>query len=238
MSPVRSGQDPLHSFALLPKEVETRLRSLLRERTFQAGEAIFLQGEPPEAIYLIASGRVKIVRETPEGYLSILCMRGPGEYFCPVPLLDNGMQLGTAFAITDVTLYQANQVEFCQLCDICPTLQTVVQGDCLAEVRRLLNRLEAFAFRNIRERLALVLMEIGRRQGRMEDIARAPSAPVILLLTQEDLAGLIGSTRESVSRKLKDLEREGAITLSRGRVTIRDWDKLQQATARKNTGNH
>jgi len=231
MSSAKRDQDLLHSFALLPKEVETRLRGLLRVRTFQAGEAIFLQGEPPEAIYLVASGRVKIVRVTPEGYENILCIRGPGEYFCPVPLLDKGLQLGTAFAITDVTLFLAHQADFCQLCQVSPALLSVVQGDCLAEVRHLLNRLEAFAFRSLRQRLALVLMDAVRRQQKIEDAVNAPTVPIIVHLTQQELAGLVGGTRESVSRNLQELERQGAIILARGRVTIRDWDQLLQAAA-------
>lgn len=222
--------DPLHSFARLPQEVEKRLRSLLRVRTFQAGEAIYLQGEPPEAIYLVASGRVKIVRVTPEGYENILCLRGPGEYFCPVPLLDQGLQLGTAFAITDVTLLQASQAEFIQLCQESPALLSVVQGDCLAEVRHLLNRLEAFAFRSIRERLALVLLDAVRRQPKGD---QDRPAPLEVRLTQQDLAGLVGGTRESVSRNLQELERLGAITLGRGRVLIRNLERLQQVAVGK-----
>lgn len=230
MSPAKRDPDPLHSFALLPKDVEVRLRGLLHVRTFQAGEAIFLQDEPPEAIYLIASGRVKIVRITPEGYENILCMRGPGDYFCPVPLLDRGRQLGTAFAVTDVTLFSANQADFCSLCQHSPALLSVVQGDCLAEVRHLLNRLEAFAFRTIRERLALVLMDSVRRQQGGEDVVDLPPNGFELRVTQQDLAGLVGGTRESVSRNLQELAREGAVALSRGRIVILRWELLQQAS--------
>jgi len=230
MPPAKRDPDPLHSFALLPKDVEARLRGLLRVRTFQAGEAIFLQDEPPEAIYLVASGRVKITRSTPEGYENILCMRGPGDYFCPVPLLDRGRQLGTAFAVTDVTLFVANQVDFCRLCLDSPALLSVVQGDCLAEVRHLLTRLEAFAFRSIRERLALVLMDAVRRQLGVDSVTGLPSDGFELRMTQQDLAGLVGGTRESVSRNLQDLAREGAVVLSRGRIVILHWELLQQAS--------
>jgi CRP-like cAMP-binding protein len=107
-------------------------------------------------------------------------------------------------------------------------LLSCVKGDCLTVVRQLLNRLEAFAFRSIRERLAFVLIDTVRREQKWGNPPDGlPSAP-ILRLTQQDLAGLVGGTRESISRKLQELEQEGAIALSRGRVTIRDWEKLQQ----------
>ncbi len=208
-------KDPLHSFAHLSPEVETRLRNMLQVQTFAAGEAIFLQGESPEAIYLIASGRVKIVRVTPEGYESILCVRGPGDYFCPVPLLDEGCQLGTAVAMTDVTLLQAERTQFRALCQVSSALLATVQGDCLAEVRRLLNQLEAFAFRSVKERVAIALLDETRRQATDE-----------LRLTQQELAGLIGASRERVSRILKELEREGVVALRRGRVILRDRERL------------
>ena len=157
--------DPLHSFANLPSNIETRLRNALNVRSFKAGESIFLQGASPNAVYLVANGRVKIDRVTQEGHESILCMRGSGDYFCPVPLLDGGEHLGRAIAVTDVTLFWVERDEFMDLCQDSPELLSVVQGDCLFEVRHLLHRLEAFAFRSVRERLAITLLNETRRRG-------------------------------------------------------------------------
>ena len=67
---VKKHPDSLHSFANLPPEVETELHSLLKVRTFSSGETIFMQDETPDALYLVASGRVKVVRVTQEGYES------------------------------------------------------------------------------------------------------------------------------------------------------------------------
>ncbi len=214
--------DTQHLFEHLAAGVQAKLRELLHARTYAAGEQIFLQGEPGAAIYLVAKGRVKISRVTAEGYESILCVRGPGEYFCPVPVLDSGAQLGTAAAMTDVTLLWAERDTFRALCEVSPELLSNVQGDCLAEVRQLLNRLEAFAFRNVRERLAIALLNESRRQN------AEGGPPGELRLTQQDLAGLVGASRESVSRTLAQLEREGVVSLKRGRVLIRDWEHLSQ----------
>ena len=70
--------DPLHAFKNLPPEVETELRNLFQVHTFDAGEAVFLQGDAPKRIFLVIQGRIKIARVTPEGHESILCVRGPG----------------------------------------------------------------------------------------------------------------------------------------------------------------
>ncbi len=214
-------KDPLHSLEQLPPDVADRLKKLLRVRTYVAGESIFLQDADPRAVYLVASGRVKVMRVTKEGYESILCVRGPGDYFCPVPLLDKGTHLGTAVAINDVTVFECEQEEFCRICHVSPELTGVVQKDCLSEVRHLLNRFEAFAFRSVRERLALALIEERNRQ-----VNDPPQNEI--RLKQQELASLIGASRESVSRILNQLERENIVTLKRGRVILHNLEKIRK----------
>jgi CRP-like cAMP-binding protein len=219
---MKQKMDPLHSFTSLPPEVESKLREQLNVRTFSAGEAVFLQGAPPSAVYLVASGRLKVVRVTPEGYESVLCVRGPGDYLCPVPLLDGGDHLGSAFAMTDVTLFWVGREAFLELCQESAELLAVVQGDCLSEVRHLLNRLEAFAFRSVRERLAIALLDERRH-------SKTPTPHTNeIRLTQQELAGLIGASRESVSRVLKQLEERHIVALGRGKVTIKDMERMHK----------
>ena len=218
---MKAQKDPLHSFVNLPPEIETEMRSHLRVYSFAAGESIFVQGASPKAVYLVASGNVKVVRVTPEGYESVLCMRGAGDYFCPVPLLDKGSHLGTAVATNDVTLFSIEQDVFRDLCRRSPELLSVVQGDCLSEVRRLLYRLETFAFRNVKERLAMTLLNEYRHQN-------DESSTNELRITQQDLAGLVGASRESVSRILKEFERKGIVALGRGRIILKNKQRLRR----------
>ncbi|MCP5095403.1 MAG: Crp/Fnr family transcriptional regulator [Chloroflexi bacterium] len=215
-------KDPLHTFANLPPDIEMRLRALLHVHSFSAGDSIFVQGANAEAVYLVASGLVKVVRVTPEGYESVLCMRRAGDYFCPVPLLDKGSQLGTAVAITNVTLFSVERTAFNELCRESADLLAVVQGDCLGEVRRLLNRLETFAFRTIKERLAIALLREVKHQEAYTNASKE------LRLTQQDVAGLVGASRERVSRILKAFERSGVVTLKRGRIILLDIEYLQK----------
>lgn len=194
-------------------------------QTFEPGESIFHQGTAATAIYAVIRGRVKIARVTPDGYESILCMRQAGEYFCPVPVLDRKPQLGTAIAMTAVTVLWVKCEEFHALCLKCPQLLSTIQGDCLAEVRYLLNRLETFAFRNIKERLTIALLDEIRHQ-RLEG-----NDPIVLSMNQQELAGLVGASRESVSRSLKRLEQDEIVELHRGKVRILDLKKLRKIAA-------
>lgn len=177
---------------------------MLHERKFALGEQIFAQDTPTMAIYLVVNGRVKITRVTREGFESILCLRQTGEYFCPVSVLDKGPQLGTAYTMSEATLLWAEREAFCALCETNPEPLSMVQGTCLAEVRYLIHRLEAFTFRNVRERLAIALLAESNRQrqnGEPADEVR---------LTQQELAGLIRASRESFSRTLKCLNVKGS----------------------------
>ena len=217
--------DTQRLFASFPEEIQNRLRSEMHVQTCEPGEPVFFQGAPATAIYVVMHGRVKISRVTPDGHESILCVRQPGEYFCPVPVLDGGSQLGSAIAMTDVTVLWVERDKFHALCRQYPQLLASVQGDCLAEVRYLLNRLETFTFRNVTERLALALLEgIRHQRASGED-------PIELNMIQQELAGLVGASRESVSRSLQRLKQAGILELQRGRVRILDLERLRKIAA-------
>ncbi len=207
-------------FPDLPPQVREKLRPLVHVRRFNAGEVIFLQDEPTQAIYIVGQGRVKIARITPDGKESILCIRKAGEYFCPVPLLDGKGQLGTASAITPVTILCIERHAFLQLCQEHPELLSVVQADCLGEVRYLLHRLEATTHRTLRERVVIALLDALHPQ-------EIENNHGVLLLTHQELACLSGVSRENTSRVLKELEREGLLKLQRGKIHILDIARLR-----------
>ena len=149
-------------------------------------------------------------------------MRGPGDVFCPVPILDQGSQLGTAIAVTDVSLLWGPRGRFYQLCEEHPELLAVVQRDCLHEVRRLMQHFEARASLKVEQRLAQALLEEIRRHGSPGQTGTE------LRIKQEDLAGLIGCSRESVSRSLGEFEKQGILSVYRGRLELYDLDLLAQ----------
>nr|HEY84612.1 Crp/Fnr family transcriptional regulator [Chloroflexota bacterium] len=215
-------QGVFHLFGHLAPDIRVRLSELLRVRTFTTSERVFVQDAPTSAIYVVASGRVKIARVTDMGDEVILCVREPGEYFCPVTVLDGNAQLGAAIAMTDVTLMWAERRAFLALCKEHPALLSVVQSACLLEVRHLVHRLEARSFRSVKERLAHTLLTENRRKSNGD----APTDAV--RLTQQELGDLIGASRESVSRTLAQFEREGLVGLRRGQVLLKDLERLAQ----------
>jgi CRP/FNR family transcriptional regulator len=205
----------------LSPELQVKLNSITRKRSFPAGRLIFTQGAPPNTIYFIVNGQVKVARNTPDGHEIILCMPGAGDSFCPVTVLDGGPQLGGAVAITDVEIMYADRRDFLELCRERPELQAAVQQACLGEVRRMVQRLELLSFRTLKQRLASVIIHTSRHSP------QACGKPTELRITQLELAQLAGSSRESTSRLLAKWERDGMLSLGRGRVIILQTEQLE-----------
>lgn len=207
-------------FSNLSSEAVEQLKNVWQLRSFKTADTFFLQGDAPGAMYFILDGRVKIARVNPEGNETILCIRSSRDVFCPIPILDSREELGTATALTDGKLFWVNKDVFLQLCDQYPELHSLVQKDCLMEVRRLLERMESYAYRSIRERLAFSLVEA------MDQNVDQGKPAYIIRLKQTDLAGLVGASRESVSRTLSEFEDQGMVVTARGKIQILDREKL------------
>ncbi len=217
-----SDNDVFSAFSHLRPELQSELKLLFEEHRYSPGQEVYLQGDPTQSVYMVAEGRVKLTRVAQGGFKSVLCVRRPGEYFCPVTVIDRGPQLGTAEAMGEVLLLEADREQFNALCDNNPELLAMVQGTCIAEIRTLMRRVEAFAFRNVRERLAMTILEESERQ-------RGNGNPVDeIRITQQELAGLVGASRESISRTMKRFEKNGTVQTGRGRIQILDRQQLSK----------
>ncbi|MGE5139141.1 MAG: Crp/Fnr family transcriptional regulator [Rudaea sp.] len=205
----------------LPAAGREKLERLLHDRTCSPGERIFAQDAVPEGIYFLAEGSVKIVRLTSEGHETVLCVRGPGEYFCPLTVLDGQGQLGSAIAMTPVRLLWAERAEFYELASEHEEIKELLSSACLAEIRHLVSRLETSTFERIQAKVIHALLAAVPKSGWTK--------PHQIRLTHQEIAGLAGTTRESASRVLSHLESEGLVRLARGRITIYDVDKLEKA---------
>jgi len=202
--------------------VQSSLRGIMHEVSFPAREQIFAQGDPASSLYIVVSGRVKVMRVTSDGSEMILCMLGPGGCFCPLPILDGGSQLGMAQAATDVTLLCAKAADFRKFCHTHPQLADALTQTCLQDMRRLVSRLELITFKSLKKRLATVLLE------QSFPVQTGYTTLDEIHLTQQELAQLVGVSRESVSHLLAMWEREDLLIQKRRRVIIRRRDIIEQ----------
>ena len=211
----------------LDPAVRSQMLGVMHEISLSAGEQIFAQGDAASGLFIITSGRVKVTRFTSEGHEMILCMPGPNGCFCPISLLDGDAQLGTAQAATDVTLLYAKAGDIRGFYHRYPQLADKMMKTCLQDMRRLVERLEALTFESLKKRLARVLLD------KSLSVKIDHTTQDEIRLTQQEIAQLVGVSRESVSHLLAVWEREETLVLKRGRVIISNRDRLEYIVAQR-----
>jgi CRP/FNR family transcriptional regulator, cyclic AMP receptor protein len=196
------------------------LKDFLFEKRVQRGEIILFEGEPAEALYFIASGAVKIYKTSLDGKEQILNIVRPGDSFNDVALFDNGANPATAQAMTDVLLYGINHHQMEEILKRHPSMAMNIIKMLARRVRQLLSLVEDLSFRNVRGRVAKILLE-----------NIADPSELRPRLTQQEIAGMAGTAREVVGRSLKSLEDDGLIRLENRRVVIRNKEALRRLAA-------
>jgi CRP-like cAMP-binding protein len=213
-------QAPL--FLALDPEGAAALRASLTERAVAKGEIIFQEGEPGDRLYVILEGKVKLGRSSNDGRESLLAILGPGEMFGELSLFDPGPRTSTAAALTDaVILALSNE----QLRPWLAGRPEVAAAHLQALARRLRRTNEAMAdlvFSDVPGRVAKALMDLGEKFGEIT----AEGLMVTHDMTQEELAQLVGASRETVNKALADFAQRGWIRLESRQVMILDVERL------------
>lgn len=193
----------------------------LFEQSYQRGDMVLLEGDPPEAIYFVASGAVKAFKTSIEGKEQTLCLLRPGESFNDVPVLDGGPNVASAMAMTPVLLYGMTRADVEQLLRDNAAVALNVIAVLAKRVRHFVSLVEDLSFRDVTSRVAKLLLEYASDHG-------APEGPPRPRLTQQEMAAMVGTAREVVGRSLRVLEDEGAIRMNRHQIVVTDRKALQQ----------
>jgi CRP-like cAMP-binding protein len=204
----------------LPAEDVRRFLALARRRTFERDEIVFHRGDPADAVHLITKGRFARRVHSSVGQTAMLAVRGPGDTFGELSLVWTGMsRLVTVAALEPGETLSVAGVTFRGLLGEHPELKDVLIR-LLAE--RLLysdKRIVAAHFLDADARVRWTLLELAPVYG--------GDTGIVIPLTQESLAELSGTARDTVNRVLRDEQDRGAVLLERGRVRIVDPDALR-----------
>jgi CRP-like cAMP-binding protein len=205
----------------LPPEELQRVLAIARRRTFTHGEVVFHEGDPGDALHLIEKGRFAIRVSTPLGERATLAIRGPGELFGEMALITSGPRSATVAALEPAETYSIGQAEFEELRRAHPGVNRILVSVLATAVRRM-DELLVEAFYVGAEKRVL------RRVRDLAALYGDGSGPIIIPLTQEDMAGLAGTSRATVNRVLREEEVRGTLSLSRGRTTVVDLEELER----------
>lgn len=182
------------------------------QKSLDRHEIVLLEGETADALYIVASGVVKVFMSSPEGKEQILYLARPGEVVNEVSVLDGSPSPLSAETLGQVLLQALPRKELLALMREHPELSARVIDLLTARLRNMLTLVADLSFRDVTARLARLLLEHAQR-GSSAELPRD-------LLTQQDMAAMIGTAREMVGRSLKNLESLKAISMERHRIAI------------------
>ena len=201
----------------VPEESVQRLLQIARRRRFRRGEVVCHRGDPADSLHLIAKGRFAIRVMTPLGDQATLALRGPGESFGEMALVGaKASRAATVEALEAAETFCVYETEFALLRREHPAVNELLISLLSAEVRSMNERLLEALYLPVERRVL-------RRLGELGQLYRdAADGPVEIPLTQEEVAGLAGTSRASVNAVLGDAQTRGLVSLRRGTITIVD----------------
>jgi len=205
-------------------EDQRHVSSLLRTQSLKKGDILFRKGDEGTAFYMIIRGGIKIVRTSRDGKEIILALLSNGDFFGEMALLDGLPRSADAVAIEPTQLYILNRKDFLSfMMHNENVLQSIIASLSL-RLRRTDDFLEDACFMNISSRLAKKLVELAETRGYKE----GDTAHIELHLTQKQLAGMIGATRESINKALRVLREKGLASVSEDTIRIHDLKRLKR----------
>ena len=211
-------------FRSLRTEDSRHIAALLQKQTLHKGDSLFRKGEEGHSLYMITAGKIKIVRQSRDGDEVILAVLSVGDFCGEMALLDGLPRSADAVAVEETHIYGLNRKDFLAYV---MNNETAVKGILSALSKRLRKAddfLEDIFFLNVAARLAKKLIELAMSNGFREE----DGGPIKLSVTQKDLAGMIGATRESVNKELRILREKNLISLSGNTIVIDDLEALKK----------
>lgn len=219
------GAIPL--FKELDADQLAKVAALAQVRSYASRAVVVSQGEPARALFAIKRGRLKVSSCGPDGRDTVLGIMAEGEVFGEVALIDGGARSATCTAIEPCELLVIDRLPFLELLEQSPSIAVRLLHVLASRLRRLSQRSEDAAFLDVPSRLARSLLDLATRFGEQR---RAPESGIFiaLKLSQQELGDLVGATRESVNKHLKDWTRQGFLEVQGGRMIISDIESVRR----------
>jgi len=193
-----------------------QIERVSRARTFPRKTPVYLPADESDNVFLLASGRIKLCHLTPEGKQSILAFIDPGELFGELAMIDDGDREEYAEAIENSTVVMIPRETVTQMMERHADLTLGVTKMIGLRRRRIERRLKNLLFLSNRERLIHLLLELAEQYG--EETSQGVRLGI--KLSHQDLANVIGSTRETVTVVLGELQLEGLVKVGRRKIEL------------------
>lgn len=206
-------------FEGLDSAARAAVSKLIFEKTYGRGESIFFEGDEADGFYLVSDGQIKVFKMNPMGKEHILHIFGPGEPVGEVPVFSNQPFPASAEAIVKSTLYFFPRKEFVALIEKNPSIALNMLAVLSKRLRQFAAQIENLSLKEVPARLAGYLLYTAAEQGQAD--------VVMLPVSKGQLASLLGTIPETLSRIFSRLSDEGLIQVEGRQITILDRERLQ-----------
>lgn len=202
-------------FRDLSGDLVEEILGLCVEKTYRRGETVFLEGEPPRALFVVWRGALKIFKVGEAGREQILEIEGPGRTVAELPLFDGLPYPASCAAMEDSIVLTLPAETFHRLLAREPALARAVIASLSQRLRHMVALVEEISLKAVRQRLAGLLLELANETDSLH-----------LPWNNQEIAARIGTVREIVSRTLSRMAHEGVIRIDGREITILDRERL------------
>jgi CRP/FNR family cyclic AMP-dependent transcriptional regulator len=208
----------------LDEEDAEHFRPHTRVVLLPRGDKLFDEGDLGDSVYLVIAGKVKLTRTSPDGRESLVSVHGPGDMFGELAMFDPTYRTSTAVAVTDARLAQIAHDDLRAVLATRPPVALLLLKALAQRLRRITEANTNLIFTDVPGRVAKALLELAAKFGTPTD----DGIQVNHDLTQEELAQLVGASRETVNKALADFATRGWIQLAAKSVLLVDPDRLKR----------
>ena len=201
-------------FAGFPDDQLRTLSGLVTRRTVPRGAVIIVEGDPTDSLYIVISGRMRVLMSDADGKEVILAILGPGEFFGEMGLIDDSPRSATVMAVEACELIVINKRDFKKcLSENFEMAMTVMRG-LVRRLREADRKIGSLALLDVYGRVAHLLIDMAEMVNGQRMVTRR--------LPKQDIAKMIGASREMVSRVMRDLQLGGYIEMRGSQILLRD----------------
>jgi CRP-like cAMP-binding protein len=186
------------------------------------GSILFAEGDEGDHLYVILDGKIKLGTSSGDGRENLLSILGPGEMFGELSLFDPNPRTSTATAVTDAKLLSLGQTKLIPWLAENPKVALNLLASLAQRLRRTNEAVGDLVFSDVPGRVAKALIDLGERFGKQTDEGLLVNHD----LTQEELAQLVGASRETVNKALADFVGRNWLKLDGRAVLITDLERL------------
>lgn len=206
-------------FSGLQRDELLKFAELTRERTYPKGSVILFQGDPGDSLYVLRQGRAKVVLIGEDGREVILGVLEPGAHFGELALIDDQPRSAHVIAMEDSQLLILRREDFRRRVEANPSVAWALLTELSRRLRRADQKIGGLVLLDVPGRISRLLLDLSSESN---------NGTIDKPLTHQTIAQMIGASRETVSRAMKEFQQEGLIRVERRRIAVANRDALEK----------